>query len=247
MQFFKRILLPSDKAVAPEKRQSGQRLVVAAEFPLRVALGLGPRESGGDKNFWNWKCRLLNCSEHGVRLEAGAAVAAVAGAPCPLRIDLEGFELVVPCLVSNLRRQGERLFLGLKHAIDDAEMLVAYHQFLEVVALGTTLRLTVRRSQASGAEYQVEQYASARRSCLNIWRQPATGMVAGVDFILKDCLVRVMPGRPLEYYAGADVATAPRAEPDQALEMHRLFKWIVPNLSLSVPEDVRKHLQKHSA
>jgi hypothetical protein len=240
MQFFKRILQSSEKAIAPEKRQGGQRLVVAEEFPLRVALG-----EAGDR--WNWKCRMLNCSEPGVRVLTGAAVTVVTGAPCNLRIDLEGFELMVPCVVSNQRRQGERLFLGLKQVIADAETLGAYRQFLEIVALGTTLRLHVRRSQPPGAEYLVEQYVSARRSCLNVWRHPSTAMVAGAEFIMKDCLVRVMPGNPLEYYAGPEATAALRASPAQALEIHRLFHWVVPNLSLSVPEDVRKFLQKHAA
>ncbi|MDI1336540.1 MAG: hypothetical protein PSU94_10210 [Lacunisphaera sp.] len=246
MHFFKRILLSTEKPVAPEKRQGGQRLVVAAEFPLRVGLGFDAA-AVVDRDRWNWKCRMLNCSEPGVRLEVGAAVAAVTGAPCNLKLDLEGFELEVPCLVSNLRRQGERMFLGLKQVITDAATLAAYRQFLEIVALGNTLRLHLRRSQPAAAEYQVEQYVSARRSCLNLWRSPATGIVTGAEFSLKDCLVRVMPGHPLEYYAGTDAATAPRATPEQALEIHRLFKWVVPNLSLSVPEDVRKFLAKHSA
>jgi hypothetical protein len=245
MQFFKRILLPNAKAVSPEKRQSGQRLVVGKEFPLRTGLDLGGRE-GGDRNQWNWKCRLLNCSEQGLRLEVGAAVPAVTGSPCALMLDLEGFELEVPACVSNHRRQGDRMFLGLKHAIADTETLNAYRQFLEVVALGATLRLHVRRSQPEGSEYLVEQYASERRSCLNVWRYPATRMVAAAEFVLKDCLVRSLPKQPLEYYAGTETTKAPRAAPAQALEIHRLFHWVVPNLSLSVPEDVREYLQKHA-
>lgn len=241
MQFFKRILQSNEKAVASEKRLGGQRLVVAEEFPLRVALGL----DGGDR--WNWQCRLLNCSEPGVRVLTEVAVAAVTGAPCNFRIDLEGFELTVPCVVSNHRRQGERMFLGLRQVVADAETLGGYRQFLEIVALGATLRLNVRRSRPPDAEYQVEQYVSARRSCLNLWRHPATGFVAAAELILRDCLVRVVPGHPLEYYLGLEAVAGARATPAQALEIHRLFHWVVPNLSLSVPEDVRKFLQKHAA
>jgi len=246
LPFFKRILQPSDRAVAPEKRLSGQRLVVTAEFPLRAGLGLSGRADISDRDRWHWKCRLLNCSEHGVRMQLGAAVAAAAGEPCDLKLDLEGFELVVPCLISNSRRQGDRTFLGLKHAIADAETQGAYHQFLEIVALGATLRLTVRRNQPTGSEYQVEQYVSARRSCLNVWRHPATGQVAAAELLLRDCLVRVVAGR-LEYFAGPEATATHRATPEQALEIHRLFHWVVPNLSLSVPEDVRKFLQQHAA
>ncbi len=242
MQFFKRILQSSEKSVAPEKRQGGQRLVVGENFPLRVATAFG-----ADRDRWNWKCRLLNCSEPGVRIETGAAVPAATGAAGCFRIDLEGFELTVPCVVSNHRRQGERMFLGLKQVIGDPVTLAAYRQFLEIVALGATLRQHYRRSRPEGSEYLVEQYVSARHSCLNIWRHPSTAQVAGAEFILRECLVRVMPGHPLEYYAGTDTAKAPRAAPEQALEIHRLFRWVVPNLSLSVPEDVRKFLAKHAA
>lgn len=239
MQFFKRILQSSEKAVAPEKRLSGQRLTVSEDFPLRIALVVGGRDQ--------WKCRLLNCSEQGMRLQLGASVAATAGWPCDLKLDLEGFELVVPCVISNHRAQGERMFLGLKLAIIDPETLGAYRQFLEIVALGATLKQHVRRSQPAGSEYLVEQYASARCSCLNVWRSPATKMVVAAEFLLKDCLVRVVAGRPLDYFAGTAATEANRATPAQALEIHRLFHWVVPNLSLSVPEDLRKFLQKHSA
>jgi hypothetical protein len=240
MQFFKRILPSSEKAVAPEHRQGGQRLVVAEGFPLRLGLG-------DDGERWNWKCRLLNCSEPGMRILTGAAVTLVTGAPARIRLDLEGFELVVPCRVSNQRRQGDRLFLGLAHAITDGETLGAYRQFLEIVALGGTLRQHLRRSQPEGSEYLVEQYASARRSCLNVWRYPATGMVAAAEFLLKDCLVRSVTGRPLEYFSGPEAKEILRATPAQSLEIHRLFHWVVHNLSLSVPEDVRKYLQKQAA
>jgi hypothetical protein len=247
MQFFKRILQPPDSAVAPEKRKSGQRLVISPEFPLRCGLGLSGAKTGGDRDVWNWKCRLLNCSEAGLRLQLGAAVAAVAGEPCDLKLDLEGFELVVPCRISNHRRQGERTFLGLRHAIADEETQHAYRQFLEIVALGATLRLQLRSSQADAGEYLVEQYASERRSCLNVWRHPSTRQVAAAEFILKDCLVRVVGGGKLEYYAGPQAVAAMRAAPEQSLEIHRLFRWVACNLSLSVPEDLRKFLQQRSA
>jgi hypothetical protein len=239
MQFFKRILQPAEtKAVAPEKRAGGQRLVVAEGLPLRVGF------AAGGAGRWNWKCRLLNCSEPGVRLQAGAEVTVTTGAPCHFILELEGFELVVPCLVSNQRRMDEKLFVGLRQVIADADTLGAYRQFLEVVALGATLRLNLRRYRPDGTEFLVEQYTSPRRSCLNVWRNFRTGLVVGAELILRDCLVRMAPGQSLEYYAGTEAAAGRQATPAQALEIHRLFRWVVPNLPLSVPEEVRKFLLK---
>ena len=41
-------------------------------------------------------------------------------------------------------------------------------------------------------------------------------MVAAAELILKECLVRVVPGSPLEYYLGTDAAPGVRATPPQA-------------------------------
>lgn len=181
-----------------------------------------------------------------MRLQFDTPVQVATGEICDLKLDLEDFVLVVPCHVSNHRRQGHRTFVGLKHNITDEETQGSYRQFLEIVALGATLRQHIRRSQPDGADYLVEQYASEQRSCLNVWRHPSSGVVAAAEILLKDCLVRMVAGRAVEYYVGREAAEEHRATPAQALEIHRLFHWVVPNLSRSVPEDLQKFLQKHA-
>ncbi len=241
MQFFKRILQSSAEQVAPEKRRSGQRLAVNPEFPLRTGLGLG-----ATRNNWNWKGRLVDCSEQGVRLLFGTAVQAATGESCDLKLDLEEFVLELPCHVSNLRRQSDGFNLGLKHDIADAESRGAYRQFLEIVALGAALRPHLRKHQPEGSNYLVEQYVGERRSCLNVWRHPSGGAVAAAEFLLKDCLIRMVAGHHPEYFTDTEAVEAHRANPAHALEIHRLFRWVVPNLSASVPDDLRKFLQKYT-
>jgi hypothetical protein len=249
MQFFKRILQPSADQVAPEKRRSGQRLAINPEFPLRTGLGFIGRDvvdARGNRDHWNWNGQLVDCSEQGVRLQFGTAVPAATGETCDLKLDLEGFVLVVPCHVSNLRRQSDGIYLGLKHSITDEETQGSYRQFLEIVALGASLRPHLRKHQPEGSDHLVEQYASERRSCLNVWRHPSSGLVAATEILLKDCLVRMVAGRSVEYYVGCEAIEERRATAAHALEIHRLFHWVVPNLSPTVPEDVRKFLLKHA-
>jgi hypothetical protein len=183
--------------------------VISAEFPLRTGLGFTARA----RDSWNWKGRLLNCSEQGVRLQFDTPVQAATGELCDLKLDLEEFVLVVPCHISNLRRQGSTAFLGLKHNITDEETQGAYRLFLEIVALGAALRQHLRKSQPEGSDYLVEQYASEQRSCLNGWRHPSSGMVAAAEFLLKDCAVRIVAGHRPEYFASTAAVEANRATP----------------------------------
>lgn len=245
MQFFKRILQPTTSEVAPEKRRGGQRLAVSLDLPLRTGLCFPARPATG-RDAWNWKGRIVDCSEQGVRLQFEGQVAATSGESCDLKLDLEEFVLVVPCHVSNVRRQGDVTTIGLRHDVTDEDTMKAYHQFLEIVALGATLRPHLRRSLPPGSNYLVEQYVSERRSCLNVWRHPADGAVAAIEFLLKDCLVRIVAGHAVEYYAGTEAVATQRAAGAPALEIHRLFRWVLPNLSHTVPADVREFLVQNA-
>ena len=90
----------------------------------------------------------------------------------------------------------------------------------------------------------VERYASDRPSCLTIWRHPANGAVAAFAFQLKDSLVRATYGSRMEFLTGPDAQPATAAK---ALEIQRLFNWVLPNLASAVPEDVREFLKRYAA
>ncbi len=103
------------------------------------------------------------------------SVRAVKGDACDLKLSLEGFDLVVPSRIINLREEDDGVFCGLKHEIVDLGTEKAYTQFLEIVALGATLKPSFKKAQPDDSGYLPEQYASSWQSCLNVWRRQADG------------------------------------------------------------------------
>lgn len=208
----------------------------------------GPKGSqaplGTPQKNWHWKGRLLDCSERGVRIQMGPALKVEARDLCDLKLTVEDFELTVPCHVANIREHDEGLVFGLRQDIADETTGKAFRQLLEVLALGSTLKLHSKTTEPDKSGYLVEHYVSNRPARLSIWRHPANEAVAAFEFQLKDNLVRAAAGHGMQCLVGAQARTATSA---QAAEIKRLFSWVVPNLAAAVPEDVRKFLHRYAA
>jgi hypothetical protein len=261
MAFFKRILREPPPAASlleggplvlppPVERRRAPRFAVSPDFPLKAVLNYVGRDDTGapmsnSRHNWHWKGRLIDCSEYGARLQLGPGLRAVIGETCDLRLGVQEFELVVPCHVTNIRGNDEGMVFGLLHDIADPAVLGDYRQFVEIIALGSTLRLRTRTPQPDDSGYFVERYASTRPSSLTVWRHPRTRAVSAFELILKDCQVRAAAGRGAEYFSGEGDG-ARRASAARCLEIHRLFQWVVPNLPATMPEDVRRFLWHHA-
>ena len=254
MQFFKRILKPpAEKVVETTRveRRSGKRIVINPQFPLRAILSFVGSDMNGNlmaskRTSWNWKGRLVDFSEAGARMQLAPSILAVSGDFCDLKLNLEGFALVVPCHITNMRVERDGVFFGLKHDITDDVTQNAYRQLLEIVSLGATLKLQFKKPQPDDSGYLVEQYASDQPSRLRVWRHQANQAVTAFEFLLKDCLVRAAVGHQMQYLAGCDPAVARLASSTKSTEIHRLFHWVVPNLAPAVPKDVREFLLGHT-
>ena len=251
MLFFKRILkepAPAADTVPQVERRSAKRFAVDPQFPLKAVLSFIGRDDTGapmshSRHGWNWKGRLLDCSEQGARIQMGPVLKAKAGDPCDLILSLEDFELSIPCHVANIREQAAGLIFGLKYDLENEMTRNAYDQLLEILALGSALRFQRKTTKPDESGYLLEQYTSDRPSCLTIWRQPADGSVAAFAFQLKDSLVRAVAGAGTECLTGADAQPATAAK---ALEIRRLFAWVVLNLAPAVPEDARDFLRLYA-
>ena len=251
MQFFKGILQESGDETVAEERRGSQRMTVSAEFPAKSVLSFIGRDEhgellGGKRANWNWKGRLVNCSEVGARMQLAPLVRAAKGDACDLKISLEEFDLVIPSRIVNLRETEDGVFCGLKHEIEDLAVEKAYAQFLEIVALGATLQPSFKESQPDDSGYLPEQYASSWQSCLNVWRRQADKAVTAFEFVLKDCLVRAVKDHEMECLTGTTTAEAKPATNFRKWEIKRLYHWVVPNLSRKVPGDVKTFLQHYT-
>ncbi|HTL67022.1 MAG TPA: PilZ domain-containing protein [Lacunisphaera sp.] len=241
---------PEPLATPAEERRRARRFTLQPEFPLKAVLSYVGRDDTGapvstSRHGWHWKGRLIDCSELGARMQLGHAMPAVVGETCDLRLTDGDFELVVPCHVTHLRETPEGLVLGLRHDITDPATLQEYKRLVELAALSSTLRLRTRTPKPDDSGYFVERYGSNRPASLTVWRHPANSAVAAFEFILKDCLVRVVHGREIEYFAGDARGSSP-ATSMRSMEIHRLFRWVVPNLPPAIPDDVRAFLRHHA-
>lgn len=254
MSFFKRILKqpePAGKPVPEVERRALPRYPVNPEFPLKAVLSfIGRDESGAPmsntRHGWNWKGRLIDCSEEGARIQMGPAVKLKDDEPCDLKLSVQDHEITVPCRVTNLGETPEGVVLGLKHAITDAATLEAYRQLLDVVALGSTLKLESAAKKPDASGYLVEVYAGSRPSRLTVWRHPADESVMAFEFVLKDNMVRAAAGQRVEYLSDMDGTGSRPATTEKCLEIGRLFQWVVPNLPADMPEEVKEFLRHYA-
>ena len=252
MLFFKRILKepePAGAAVPPVERRSTQRYLVNPLFSIKAVLSFIGRDDTGapmshSRHGWNWKGRLLNCSEQGVRIQMGPTLRVQARDLCDLNLTVDDFQLSVPCHIANIRENAEGPVFGLQHDIEDEGTWQAYRQLIEVLALGSTLKLHGRTDEPDESGYRVENYVSDRPARLTIWRHPDDASVSAFEFQLKDNLVRAAERQRLEFLTGAGARPATAAK---ALEIQRLFSWVVPNLATAVPADVRDFLKHYAA
>ncbi|MEI6107403.1 MAG: PilZ domain-containing protein [Opitutae bacterium] len=273
MLFFKRILKdvkPAAGAVPPVERRSLKRYGINPHFPIKAVLSysgpkgshppLGappkgwhwkgrqldvphPPPSGTPRKSWQWKGRLLDCSERGARIQMGPTLTMEARDLCHLKLTVEEFELTVPCHITNIREHDEGLVFGLRQDIADETTGKAFGQLIEVLALGSTLKLHGKTTEPDNSGYLVEHYVSNRPARLSVWRHATNEAVTAFEFQLKDNLVRAAAGHGMQYLVGTPARSA---TPAQAEEIKRLFNWVVPNLAAAVPEDVRKFLHRYA-
>jgi hypothetical protein len=255
MLFFKRILkapAPADAAAPIIERRGEQRFIISQDFPLKATLGFVARDESGapmsnTRHGWNWKGRLIDCSEEGARLQLGPGIRIGEGDACDLKLSVQDFEITVPCHVINLVAQPDGVILGLKQAIADQETLEAYRQLLEVIALAATLKLQSRTPKPDESGYIVEVYGGPRASRLTVWRLPGKGGVGAFELILKDNMVRAAAGQSVEFFADIDGSGSQPASSEKCVEIGRLFQWVVPNLPPDLPGEVRALLQHYAS
>lgn len=260
MLFFKRILNRPEPDIGPDpveappavERRGAQRFKVHPDSQLKAVLSFIGRDDTGtpmsdSRAGWNWRGRMLDCSEQGVRLQMGPIVKGKKGDDGELSLEMDDFFLKIPCHIANIAEEPSGIVFGLLHDIKgDPEALQSYHQLLDVMALGSMLRRKFKRNTVDGSGYLTEQYESDRPARLTVWRNAEDLTPAAFEFLLKDNLVRGADGRDAQFLSGADPASARPAEREKALEIFRLFRWVVPNLAPCVPSDVRAFLHHFS-
>lgn len=258
MLFFKRILNNKKETVEQAENRLSSRYPVGPNFPLKVAVNLIGRDDAGnllsesDKGARDWGGRLLNLSSGGANIGLAPAALAMRGEPCKLKLTLGDDRLEIPCMVAHFRAYTQYTACGLKYNFDDADTQRAYLQLLEPVAIGASLKPVDAAEVVQDTEGLTrEEYAGDSNALLAVWRE-ASGMIYGFDFRMNDYGVRWGAGMPeLQTYGiSQNKATIKKAAQTlhlteaQQIEVRWLFCLSVPNLSKSIPVDVRKFLEQ---
>lgn len=247
MLFFRRILRQTklDRPAQSERRHE-PRHAINPDFKLKASLSLTARDRtkpsvGGTQPGICLPCRILDLSDGGARIQLEQGVRVQARDLCDLRLLVEDFQLTMPCRISHAREQTGGLVFGLRYDAMDDEVWNGYCQLLEVVTLGATLHLQRRTDEPGESGYYEETYVNNRPARLGIWRHPQTREISAMEFRLHNHLVRQLAGNRPEFLTGA---TNRPASEVQTEEIRRLFKWVVQNLPVEIPADVRSFLRK---
>lgn len=249
MLFFRRIFnfKKSQVAQVAEKRRN-IRYTPGAAFPLQAYLSL-------DHHDWQ-PAKGLNLSGNGLGLllpdhEAKAA----AGQDAAVKLVLGGSELVLAGRVAHLEPHIHGLYCGLDLEFADFPAQKAYLQLLEPVAIGQSLQAVPAERVVQNEPQFIKQVFRGEGDCvLTVWLTTTPGTpLHSFEFQMHDCFCRAdVQSGVLEAYQRekADSHKGKLSNPVFDLsgglrdEIRQLFRWIVPNLSPTVPDDVRAYLQR---
>lgn len=248
MLLFHRIFKFEKAKVAQMAEQRlNQRYAPGAAFPLQAAVELDGR---------TWPAKVLNLSGNGVGLAVpGAGLAAKAGQDCVVTLTLGMHRQTIPGRVAHTRAHGRDLQAGIGLRFGDFLVQKAYLQLLQPVAIGQSLR-AVPADRVIQNETQVikQVFRGDYEAVLTVWLEKTFGTpLHSFEFQLHDyfCRADVKAG-VLDAYAREEAEsfkgklTNPvfDAAGDLQDEIRQLIRWILPNLTPAVPDDVRAFLQR---
>lgn len=213
MLFFKRILTGATPEAGSERRVSA-RYAVHPQFPVKAVLNVAGRDTMGRLlttkmgGGWDWPAIPVNLSATGARLQVPPTVEALRNDNCLLKLDIQGYELLIPGRIAHLGEQRNAIIYGVVLDLSNPGTQRAYNQLLDFVALGASLKAgKPMKKDKSG--YFFERYDGVPSSYLSIWRSIESKEPEAFEFVLKDCMVRALAGNPgVDCLNSTDAATA---------------------------------------
>lgn len=248
MLLFRRIFDFQKKDVqqAVEQRLN-RRYVPGRQFPLRVTLRDGGRESAA---------QVHDLSTTGLALVIEPAAAPAAGGGVDLRLELDAHRLDLRGHTAHLRPAGEGVLCGLSLAFDDFTGLKSYLQLLQPVAIGSTLvAVDPSRVQQNEPQFLKQVYRGESDSVLSVWLEKKFGTpLHSFEFGMHDYFVRAEAAvGVLEVFLREQIdaihkgkITTPVFDTSGGAteEIRQLFRWVVPNLPAAIPDDVREFMHR---
>lgn len=252
VSLFKRILSFKETANSGEQRKS-TRYPVGPDFPLKTVVNLFGRDGAGkllkssDGTGRDWAGRMLNLSATGASMRLPNSAIAMRGEFCRLKFSIGDSVLEIPANVAHFKVHNTHAIVGLTLNFPDQETQAAYRQLLQPVSVGSSLAPVDPKKVKQDTPGFHKEELKGDNAHLVIYRVgAANGQMQGFDFRMASYGVRWSDGMSeLDTYgtvAGSDDPI--EITEAQQVEVRWLFCLAVPNLSKSVPPDVREFFKR---
>ena len=242
---FHRIFNFKKAKVAQLEQRLNTRYTPGPAFPLQAKLSV----AGHD-----WPAKVQNISGNGVGLLIGRAATVATGQSARVQLVFNDLRLEIDARLAHVKPQEKGVYCGTGLNFGDFTVQKAYLQLLQPIAIGQSL-LPVPPDRVIQNEPQfIKQVYRGEADCvLTVWLAMTMGTpVHSFEFRMHDYFCRakmqtgVLEASQLEATDSHKAKlTNPVFDTTGGLqdEIRQLFRWIVPNLSDAIPDDVRAVLQ----
>ncbi len=246
---FKRLFDFDQKTVASLELRLNTRYKPGAGFPLQARMILRGQE---------WPAKVLNLSGNGLALLVDAAAKAAADDLVQVKLKLGDYRGTFNGSLVHSHPGGKGLQCGIALHFEEFQTQKAFLQVLQPVAIGQSLQpVTDERVVQDEPQFIKRVFRGDDDSVLTVWLEKTMGTpLHSFEFRMRNyfCHADARTG-VLEAYARETESThkgklsQPVFETSPALyaEIRQLFRWIVPNLSSAVPDDVRAFMQRFAS
>lgn len=250
MSLFKRIFNFEPIAVKQMELRLNTRYTPGAGFPLEAALVLADGKE--------WPAKVLDISGNGLGLEVAPAAPLVEKSAVKVRLRFGRHEQLLGAKLVQVRpnRKGSYCGIGLKFA--DFLAQKTYLQLLQPVAIGQSLEpVAAELVIQNEPRFTKKVFRGDEQSVLTVWvEKDSATPLHSFEFQMHDYFCHV-DGKSgvLEAYerAATDSHKGKLSNPvfdisgSLHAEIRQLFRWILPNLSPRVPDDIRAFLRRFAA
>lgn len=263
MLLFKRIL-PFQKSEGglPDKR-GDKRYAVGAKYALKARITLVARDGDGhplppEKSVpMDWGGQLVNLSETGANIRVHPAAIAARDEACTLKLELDHMLFETAGTVASYRTGSQYVTCGISLNFPDAYTRKAYQQLMAPIVIATTLEESTDRVKQDVPGLIKQEYHGQGESMLSTWGEGSGRSLKFFEFLLHDYCVRgstELPGLKIGYRHGVKIrnristpAVPVPLSPEHQAEVAKLFRYVVQNLTKSLPSETRKFLEIFAA
>lgn len=231
------------------EQRLNNRYAPGAGFPLQAWLVSDGRE---------WPAKIRDISGNGIAIVVEPAARPAADRPVAVRLAMRDYRQEIPAKLIQARENEGQLQCGLGMRFDDFPARKSYLQLLQPVAIGQSLQPVAADNIVQNEPQLIKMmFRGEEGSTLTVWLARTAGTpLHSFEFEMQDYFCRAeAAGGKLDVYTlesadshKAKFRTPVRdSSPELEAEIRQLFRWILPNLAPTVPDDVRAFLQRFAA